>query len=242
MTDMIKSAKGDAQSLFYRWEATRLVFTPITSTELTMAIRNALDAGDINAKSNAQDIGSFLRHIGVFEPTFTARQRRENTKKDHNYPGKMIILVRNRIASAVRTAERAANMAELTVRRQETEQLARELEQQELQMRIDVAVAERDERPMPVTNDQILRIERYTLDLPATVKARAYKHWFAKHGGIAVKRPFQLGDFSFNALAVAAIAVPYPDTVLGHCFGNVLSVDGRLSFLASLRLKTQRHT
>lgn len=240
MSELIRAAKGDAQSLFYRWEATRLAFTNVTSAELSNAVRMGLVAGDINAKSGAQDIGSFLRHIGVFEPNFNARQRRENTRKDHNYPGKMIILIRNRIASVLRTAERTASVADLAIRRQEAERLARELEQQELAVRVEAAIAERDEGPMPVTNEQIQCIERYTLDLPTNIKARAYKHWFGKTGGIAVKRPFVLGDFSFDALAVASIGVPYAGTVLGHCFGMVLSADGRLSLLKSIRLKGTR--
>lgn len=81
ISDIIKSGKGDALDIFYRWDATRIALVNITSAKLTTAVRNALEANNLDEKSGVSDVSAFMRDIGVFEPEFNRRQLTQNKKR-----------------------------------------------------------------------------------------------------------------------------------------------------------------
>lgn len=229
-----KAGKCQPINMVRRWDGTKLGFTPITQSDLTGAIRDAIEAGRLTIKSGATDAAVFLRNLGAWEPPLTTRQARENTRS-HHYPGRMIKLVCNRIKSVLKSQDRAAKTAELEAKAQDAKRQADELVQQQIQVRVEAALAEQAKADMPITQDQISKIVTYTVRLPKNAKVKTYNYMFGLYAGIAIQKTITVSDLTFTDVAVAAVKIVAANLVVGHCFGKVLSTDERLNYLHSVQ-------
>lgn len=125
-----------------------------------------------------------------------------------------------------------------SLQKKEAEQLAADLQQQQVQQQISAAVAIAADAEWPLTREHVTKVVTYVAKLPVEQKLFSYTYMFGGFGGIAIAKTLPIRDLELLDVAVAACRT-LPNLVMGHCVGQLMSGDARISYVMSVPAKNR---